>query len=225
MAGGKMFLASKAPRRRAKTSEGKKPLNKTEKSQVKTIARRVLRNQLEWKQYDTFNNFTAGWSGYVFTLANLTQGDGDDAERVGDEIYATSVDLRWYISNGDNNNVCRIIMFQYTADDTVNPGVGTVLTNVGTAYSVISPYNADHVGKDKSVRILSDQMFTLNANFDGASQYRVGHTKVPLKIRKVQYLGGTVNGINKPWILVISDSSIVSHPDFKMYARLNYQDG
>lgn len=198
-----------------------KPLNQTEKSQVKTIVKRQLNSRLEWKHHDVNTTFTSGYNGDIYNLSNIDQGDTGSL-RDGDAVYATSLQCRYQIVNADATNLQRLIIFQWNGED--SPAVSDILATVGTTRAPLSPYEADKVGRNKLARVLYDRTFNLQEPFSGGSHQIIGSFKVSLKKRHIQFQDGTTTGANKVFLLSVSDSSIVSHPIMNVYTRLWFQD-
>lgn len=204
------------PRQRQNRSLGPR-----QEDRVETIVKRQLNKRIEWHHFDYSSNVSPSYSGSIVSVSSVTQGDGD-SQRSGDNIYATSLQCRYFVYNGDDNNMVRVVAIQYFGDDT--PVVGDVFGSTGTVSSVLDNYVNDKVGKKKLIRVLYDRLTTVNAPFSGGLTYRAHSFKVRLKRRQIQYQAGGTSGTGKIYLLFISDSAAVVHPTVYYKTRLWFQD-
>ncbi len=219
---GKNLFTSRAYK--AKTSSGRKPLNRTEKSQVKTISKRVLRNDQEWKNLDITDSATVSQTGTVYDMTPLGQGD-TSVLRDGNYFTAYSIQLGYILETADYRNIFRVIVFQWTPDNSSTaPGPGSILYNTGTAYSVLSPYNLIHVGKGKAARILYDKIHNMNPADNTTTMALVTRTKVKIPKRRISCVATATTGLNHVYLLMISDLGVASHPSILHYSRCNFTD-
>lgn len=188
---------------------------------TKRIAQKVYNSKTEWKHHDASATFTASYSGNVQDVSIIPQGDGD-TERIGDNINAYSLSLRMDMSNADDTNLYRVVVFQWLASTTPTPS--DILTDTSTVYACLSQYINDKVGKGKSALILYDKTFALNAPYSGGVEHKVAYKKIKLRRRKIQYQTGGTTGVGKVYILAISDSAATSHPALLFDCRLHYTD-
>lgn len=201
-----------------KVKKTNKLSEKTE-NRVKTIVKKELRNNSEWKHFTNAYTNTISTAGSVTSVSEVPQGD-TDTTRDGDMIQVSSMNYRYSVQSADSENLIRIIFFQWHTSLAV-PGVTNVL-NIPVGYEELAMYETDQAGHE--FKILYDQTHALNAQYSGAVDQRVFIGKVQIPRKKVQYRGGGLNGSNKVYALIISDSVAISHPTIKLVTKLNYMD-
>lgn len=194
---------------------------KLTKSQAVAVKRMISSNdnkKHEVKYFDLEVDSSPDYSGAVVDLMAISNGD-TDITRDGDSIYIKSVQWRFVNALADSYNIVRMLFFQYNQDNT--PTVDDILspTWTGDPMGVHSPYRHD---TKSTYKILSDRTVLLDA--DDATALTTGYLKSGFRTRKVQYIGGTTTGINKIWLLVITDSSSVANPSTKGVVRLRFSD-
>lgn len=198
----------------------RKPLNQTEKGQVKRIVNRTLNRRLEWNHLDKTVTVSPSYSGAVQGLSEIPQGT-TDTTRIGDEARLASIQFRVQCQNADLHNVVRMLIVQWF-DDTA-PTASDVLSDTGTSYSHLSPYNSDKVGKGKKGRVLYDKSVQLVEPYSGGITSKIFSGIARPKRKMVQFQGGTATGVNKLYAVYISDSAITSHPSMICSFKLWYQ--
>lgn len=93
-----------------------------------------------------------------------------------------------------------------------------------TGVPLISPYKKKE-GQTKFT-ILRDRVITLNQNYDGQVKHGpVTHLKIPgSRFRKLRFNGTATNGVNMIYRLIVSDSSVVNHPEVEWAYQFDYTD-
>lgn len=207
------------PYRRKKTyrkPRGRRVLAPRTRQAVTNIAKKQIRKLSEWKNSDHYV-LPAGQStaGSTYDLGVVAQSDFSNG-RDGNQIQPSSMTVRYSWDVGDESNICRVIIFQWFQDTT--PVVSDILNDI-VNLPWLSPYKVINRGQYK---ILHDRIVDVHAN----KPIQTVTAKLRLSKRKIVYqlVDGTA-GKNKPWVLVISDSTAVVHPSFTMYTRMNYRDG
>lgn len=185
-------------------------LNKRQKMQVKRIAM----GDVERKHFDEYQIQTVSSTAVLNELAgdNIIQGT-DQFERVGDKISLEKLEIYISVLAEDKTNFLRYIIFQYK--DVNDPTIDDILKET-TDYT--SPYNYD---TRQSYKILKDRTFSLTLEGPACAQR---FHRISKGIAKSMIYRGTVAQKNSLWILLISDSSAVTHPTFEFHARTFYTD-
>lgn len=199
----------------------KKPMSYKNYVATKKLINKTLHAKSETKYHDVNTQTTADYAGSVIDLCSVSQGD-TDITRDGDQLYISSLQLRWEVIQADSTNNCRLLVFQWLADssDTGTPGVSDILSStfIGGINAPNAPYKHDNRFQYK---ILLDQRFALSD--DKPSQIGIKYLTRGMK-RKIQYVAAGNSGTNKIYMILISDSSAVSHPTFNIATRLKYKD-
>ena len=208
MAGGKIILHQTAPATKAR-----------DKRLTKSILRKVDAGR-ETKYHDVVISEAADQSGAAIDLSDIVQSTtvSNDTTREGDRVEPFRLEMRGQILLGDVTNAVRIIVIQCKQTQvTLNETLSAIY--LGTVNAPNSPYRHDYRSQ---YAVLFDRTYHLE---DGGSQ-QVNITK-SLKIRrKMQFSAGssTVHTMGELRMIIVSDSSAVTHPLVNMVTRLFYKD-
>jgi len=180
----------------------------------------VLRSP-ELKHLDTN---TGGYVGGVTSAGTLTSisdvGQGyDGTNRVGDALKVRGVQFRAsaYHQAGSVQGILRFIVFSWNEDTA--PTAATVLQNVGSALSVVSPYNEAHI-QNSSLNILLDRCYAGDSSPDAF--YLEMHRVVTLQ---VTYAAAATTGAGKLYVLMISDAGLATNcAYYQWFARILFDD-
>lgn len=208
---------------------------------MKKFAYRIERLIGEKKYYITNSggNFSVSNAGTVTHLTAVPLGDTDQS-RDGDQLTIRSLELKWQAIAGytsstttyDFYNRVRCVVFQWFPQTV--PVIADILISTGNGYH-IAPYNHDTRFQFK---VLYDSTRTVDQTFffNGATTYGVStgnsqsqlitkHINRGYKNRRVQYVAGTTTAPSFGlYLLFVSDSSAVTHPQAEYVAKLNYSD-
>lgn len=200
--------------------KGSDKLSKEQKKEVAKIAKKADQRQGETKHVDVESNPSLSYTWTAHHLTSVSQGDGDNAERVGDELTQRSIQMYGTIVGADTTNVVRLVLIRYLQSGT--PSATDVFTNDTSIYAPLSLYTHD---KRKRFHEIWDS---------GPIPVAVGNQGIPnrvikmsrsLKNFKMKYQGATTTpergGL---FLFMCSDSSAVSHPAYAYKARVNYKD-
>lgn len=216
-------------RRVINTAKKTKPLAKNTKKQVAKIARRVLNTNAEHKFFDTkYLNSTIDFSGGVLSLCEVPQTttQATDSTRIGDSIMPKSIEMRLNFAYNANTllNCVRIILFRWKTFDSTHgiaPTTGMILQYTGSdGASVHSPLIHDSRGMSV---VIFDHIVTMDpAQAENRSVYR----KFLLAKIPIQYFATGLEGMNKYYILLLSDQNATgtNDPIVRGYTRLNFTD-
>lgn len=204
-------------------SRGKKyALSKRQARAVAKIASKQINKRAETKHHLTENSYAVSSAGSsMIHLTGVPQGD-TSITRDGEEIYIRSVQARYQMTNGDENNEFRIIVFQWfddglpTLDDILQGGAGT-------SYPYLAPYSEDSLDKR---RILYDRVHTMDNNYSGGVKSGYGKfmiTKIPR--RKMEFDGSaTSTPMNGIYVVAVSDSAAAPHVTLRLFTKLRFLD-
>lgn len=208
------FNRKKIPVVKAIPIKKKKGLNTREKGQVKKLITAGREN----KYLDVLLLTTELFSGNVYSLSNVPQGD-TDITRNGDQLVQRALRVKGNVIVSDTTNMSRLILFRWKNESV--PVVGDILsaTYVGTPQAPHSPYH--HDGRT-NFTVLYDKTFSV----DTYNTQRIFDTGwINLRNKKQYYSGGSSsaekNGI---FALIISDSGAVGNPVTNLVSRMTYQD-
>jgi len=186
---------------------------------------KVVNRKLERKYLDKEDIHNPSTTGIIDSLTDTTLGTGDNANRIGDKISWNSLTIRGSIVGADDWNVVRIMLVQWKEDDQSDPiTFGNVLEDTTRPWK--SAYNHDYGFK---FSVLYDRRFRVANNTAGQ-----GNNLVNFMIRKkprgrfmartIKYVGSTVYGRGKLFLMMVTDSTAGSHPSIDYYSRLSYTD-
>jgi hypothetical protein len=202
-------------RRAARTSD-----RKSQELVTKRQVRDMIRSLKEVPE-PKFSSFSlvpgpVDYNGQIISLSDIDQGV-TDSTRIGDEVYAEKLDFSYWSIVGSTNAAMRVILFQWK--DLSVPAIEDVLfNNGGNSASFLSPYNMD---EEPQRHILYDNVFAMNPldNINHVEQVR--GLKIPYK--KIQFEGGSTDGIGKIYLLIISSNS-ANLPTLGYFSKLTFTD-
>lgn len=203
-------------------------LNKRQKNTVK----RLIANRQELKYKDYFVDTNVSASGFFQGIMDVDKGD-DSNQRDGDSLQLCGrLEMRLRVINsdptvGDDFNNIRVIVFQWHPAST--PAITDILADGPFAggYDYLSNYN--HLTRAQYT-ILFDKTWSSTNNTAESLQYEFQqnrHYFISLKkARKIiKYTpAGTLFGTNRLYILALSDSSTVDHPNLTLTIRGVFRD-
>lgn len=204
-----------APRRKGKKRA-------TVPKAVRAYVKSQQTRQLETKYYNIFDQtLSPDWSGTLFDLTGNIATGTTVATRVGDAVTLREIDWRGIITSADTHNFVRVALFQWRADTSVDtPTAGSVLETVNDVLAPVTLWNWDRRAEYK---VLWDKTYYLDSADDTAVQFsgKIGPRKLKTPIH---YNPGYNTGMNHVFLMVISDSSAISHPQVNWDMRLKYKD-
>lgn len=200
-----------------------KGLSKPAKKQVKQIVKRIDAQQMELKYIEGSGGLNVSDAGSINTMNYPLLGTGD-GQRIGDTIQLKSVSIRFsWACTSDVYNVCRLVVIQWNErSDIAQPTMNSIFDAPG-ANGVYSDFNPN---TRQQFKVLYDKIFTGTPATTSNIHYRkITLTKMLKKIVLIDP-NTAVNNIIKGEIygLVVSDSSVATHPFFFWKFRLNYTD-
>jgi len=206
-------------------NEGFKPMgpNKIEKDRSYVTRQeigRLISQKQENKVFDLAVNLTnATYAGSIIDLCAVTQGI-TEITRIGDELMPKRLLGRFQLNNADTTNTYRCIIFRWKQNDTVAPTVGGILESSGPS-TIQACYVPLNVNTRSTFEVLYDKTYCTYSN---ANQCKFFSFDLKLAKKKIEYSFSTTAGQNKIYMLLISDSSAVTHPTFLGYTRLMFTD-
>lgn len=189
------------------------------------VKRTVSRNH-ETKYVDIANlqDFTMTADGYIWDWSYPSQGLSD-LTRNGDKITPVNIEVNCAMYGADTTNVCRLIIYQNKTTG-VATGTGSVsailaASPIGSKLAPYAPYTHDYRGLYK---VLYDKTFQVVNGTVGALR----HFKFVIpkkKLSPLQFEAGGTNCVKGDLqFLLISDSTLSTHPTISGYIRMRYKD-
>jgi hypothetical protein len=199
--------------RRGSSRSNGKPVTK---KQVEAM----IKGQQETKFLDIVNSITANYGGTVVALTDLGQGT-TNITRIGNNITVRNLRFRYHLTCADSYNLVRVIIFRWHERFSLDPPDSSdILELVNSTNAVNAPYTFN---ERDAFTILFDKTETLVLSTSVNTAYVQGVLKVSQQ--PVQYFGSSTTDIlNGLYFLVISDSSVTTHPGMNYYFRLEYTD-
>jgi hypothetical protein len=195
------------------------------KAQVKSMIDSALKSVMELKYYTASDSATSiSFSGFIASISNPSQGD-TDTTRDGDRLNIKLIRFRYGITNGDNVNFVRVILFQWHPSSAQYvPTVGDILSSVGSVLSPFSPYVIDN---EKQYTILYDKTIAINAYYNGGTKCWTPENEVVIRTGFIPlqvFSAGTQFGTNQIWKICISDSGAAPNPTITSWSQVRFTD-
>jgi len=173
---------------------------------------------VDYKVVDHFANPTVSGTGYIQSLlANALPGTSFYDEFVGSKIQPAGIQFRFGIVNGDNTNMCRIILFQWLQEAV--PAINGILQT----FSVYAPLNVDN---RENIIVLRDMLIPLyasgNANvmLAGDMVYVKGKKMIPCFWNRALQVWQKGN----IYLLMLTDSAAPPSPNASYWSRITFTD-
>lgn len=214
-------MATRVTFKRKKRSYGAKHYNSKLNNRQKNEVKQLINGVIEMKSIDNGGNPTSSDIPTISKWFAVPQGTGQ-AARIGNEIQASHMELRYSLASADTFNILRVIVFQWREDDaTVGPVYTDILYRPSTSVSWHNAlYNYD---QRESYKILYDKRHFVDA--DNQAKDTFVSTKIKVPHKKIIFNGsGATDGKNMIYVLFVSDSALAGHPGFMNQARLYYRD-
>lgn len=195
--------------------KSKRPSKKQRTSYTRsnTLARLNAPASLENKFHDIVQ-VPVGISntGTIYSLSSTIAQGTSSLQRIGKEIALNTMIFRATARAIDTINSIRMIIFQFN-----RPGAPVVADVIQDTASVpwLSPINRDNTD---FITVLRDNLFTLSLVSNEVEHYK---TYIKLK-SKAQWNESSVSDKGNIFMLVISDSSVATHPDFSFSSRVRF---
>jgi len=222
-------------RKRFRASSGKNPRGLTP-LQARGVQRLIDRNtELKYFQYNsTATNVTttATLTGIPFDVPQATT-SSTDVVRIGDAIkLKSSLDFRYTVFVGDTTNLVRVMIIQWKAQSTAAPfptAADILLAGPSGAVDVHSHYSHD---ERFNIGFLYDKVHSMVGDAGAATTPYTTSSQITVNKRislrraakNVQYRGGGGQGINRLFLLYVSDSNAVAHPTIVYATKMKFTD-
>ena len=187
----------------------------------------VMRRKGEAKSYDGAISGLVGAQGVMFSLyenyltvpaTKIAQGAGE-ANYIGDTITPLYITIRGLFVHSDATNALRVIVFQ-TLGNTVPTITALLQYPAGTVYSCLSPVKKN---TRRQYQILRDKIYTTSANGNEVKSYKIKIPMYGLQSTEFTDAAGTV-GTGGIYMLLMTDSTAVTHPDVRTTYRITFTD-
>lgn len=180
----------------------------------KKRVRQIIAQSSEKKYEDTFFSSQSISNSATNTQLYTVASGADEDQRVGFRIRMTGIYGHFQIQNGDDVNVVRLSIIGLKGGASL-PGWGI--------YNVIDK---------EQYKVYFDKHYNLTAPFTGGSQFKDVIVRHNFKNRFNSYMGkfhefdtiSSTSGIEKIYFVMVSDSSVVSHPAILGNLRCWYID-
>lgn len=216
----------------------RKYLGKLQRMEVAKIARKVVKNQAELKYHSelAFTGLGAAYNvgdGCYSLLNNISQGDGDSSERVGDQVRMTSLELRGFITGVNNSYAGRLIIAiakpgdqSLDTNSAIVYGLDELLFGGASSSALWDVYRND---TRQRFQILYDRTFATNDMAAGISSSVMHfHKMLPLKNKIAQYDAGsqrlTKNAVFAIWFGNSPVTPTNYGPTLQLTTRIRYTD-
>lgn len=195
------------------------------KNEVRQMIEARIHNVDELKYKTNNTTYSPSTSGTTTHLTSIAGGT-TDSTRVGDAVTLESIEVRFNglcassVAGSTEINAIRMLLIQWHPVSNAAVTLADILLD-NLAYW-ISPYDHDNQ-RAKLFTILRDETFSTDgysrAGFTGHWMVNRGFQK------KMCYIAGSSsNQSNGLYLMLVSDSSAVSHPAVNTYVKVNYTD-
>lgn len=217
---GKTYV-TKAPRKRNK--QRRKQWNTKDKKIIAAAASKSLKmiqKRTETKYHDaTDQSHSVSTAGSVINLSDVPASNpSTDTSRDGDQITIMSCQVKLTSSNDDSFNYIRVIIFQWNELKAL-PAASDILPYWNTRRGILSPYRHD---TKPLYRILCDKIVATDSD-DPSGYFNVMLTRNMRRQVQFNKPGATAfnNGL---YMLMISDSDGLTHPQVDYVSRVRFKD-
>lgn len=212
---------TKRKRDSVKNTSSKKSKKSTSMKSLKNLVTKTILSKMElkyWEQYST----PAGvdFSGTVWPLSDITAGTAD-TNRIGDKAKPHNFTMKFNLVGADATNLMTVMVVRWKPDSQIE-NLANVSQVLGLTGSTLGPLSPPIWDTRQKFDILWGKRYSLALS--GPQQIE---DEVFLNLDKgpsIAYKATTTNGLNKLFLLAISDSGAVSHPTIQFYCRLSFYD-
>lgn len=218
-------MATRVTFKKKKRSYGgkryKPKLNPVQKDEVKQL----INNSQETKKYEISGNTTFNSSATVAARFAIVQGSQED-ERIGTDLGESHMEIKYRVycdsllGTPDAYNNVRVIYFQWRENNALGTPTAAAILTLGSANDYVNAlYNYEN---RMSYKILHDRVHNVSYQNGVCANVHRKFVKIPHKIR-FNDVNGT-QAFNQIYILVVSDSTTVPHPNVMNTTRLYFKD-
>lgn len=201
----------------------RKKNRKSKKLATIGTVKRLISRTVEHKFDDYEYSASVSSSGTFLDCTAPIQGDGDFAERIGDQILLTSCHVHLLIAAADTYQRVRVCFFQWHPNTSLSvPTQGILFQDISSANAVVTSF-WENDRKDQFT-VLYDKTFSMVLTQDSALVGRKFKLNLKKARKKVQFYNSGVDASNKIYMFATSDSSAASHPAVYAQIRLRYMD-
>lgn len=187
----------------------------------------VMRRKGEAKSYDGAISGQIGAAGVMYSLyenalvlpfTKITQGTGE-ANYIGDTITPLYITIRGLFVHSDATNALRVIVFQ-TLGNTVATISSLLQYPAGTTHACLSPVKKN---TRRQYQILRDKIYTTSASGNEVKSFKIKVPMYGLQSTEFTDAAGTV-GSGGLYMLLMTDSAAITHPDVRITHRVTFTD-
>lgn len=210
--------------------------NPSLKTPLGRAVQKVLRQLVEAKAYPFGLATTISSAGTLQHVSGLAQ-DATNDGRVGLRVILKFVEFTysWQVNSADFFNQARFIVFVWKGDNQNDPPTLASILDDRTSGSVPPTQYLYNWDERQKYRILYDNIQQLTAssygvgpsaaNFGVVNSITVTRKPVHCNIgSEAEYYQGSLTGTGQLYLLLVSDSTIASHPSLQLAGRLIYED-
>lgn len=195
-------------------------LNKTQELQVKRLL--AAKEELKVFQAGIQNESIGIATANISSLANIVQGVLSDG-RIGDEISYRYLKFTLAFTMADTTNVFRLIIFKWKDNTAYSaPTMAKILKP--DVSGVVTPYSFYNDNEKQSYVILLDQFFSGNVGSSSSKLITSRTYKLFVKGKARYTADASIDGTNKLYRLMISDSAGVPHVNCYWMSEVGYTD-
>lgn len=188
---------------------------------VKKVMQEVAYSTQETKHHRVEDEIDFSTSGILVELNTVDSQGSASGQFIGQEIRQIGLRLRGKLSQADANNTVRMVVFTPSAAFETALAGGAPPTDLFYA-----PTNWSAMRECNVKKSYLDTNMTLNIASGQNDKIRLVNRWIGLKMKKYKVVEGSVpvSGSDKIYLLLLSDSSLPSHPQFEFASTLYYKD-
>ena len=192
--------------------------NKSVSPGIKQYVRRAITRASERKFVSTTGVYDVTTTPAIYSIGASAQGI-NGGQHIGDKCYLKEAHLRFIATCVDTTNLVRVTMFRWKPNMAyITPVAADIYKSVVAGTSLVSEFQEDAADQ---YEILYDELINLSLASEVTAVRRIRLNNLSAM---QDYTSGTASCSNNIYLLMVSDSTAVTHPNVLFYSRTGFTD-